>query len=131
MRWQITNDAPVYTQLVQQIERGIASGLLPPGERLASVRDMAAEAGVNPNTMQRALAELEREGLVYTQRASGRFVTEDASVIRQARQAIAEKQTGAFIRTMQELGISEEEMKDLIRRLWPLAQKQEREESPK
>ena len=64
MQWQFSNDAPIYTQLIQQVKVGIVTGAFPPGERLPSVRDLATEAGVNPNTMQRALAELERDGLV-------------------------------------------------------------------
>ena len=70
MQWQFSNDAPIYTQLIQQVKVGIVTGAYPPGERLPSVRDMATEAGVNPNTMQRALAELERDGLVYSQRTA-------------------------------------------------------------
>ena len=77
MKWQFKNDAPIYTQLIEQIKVGIVTNVFPPGERLPSVRDLAAEAGVNPNTMQRAMAELERQGLVYSQRTSGRMVTED------------------------------------------------------
>ena len=89
MEWNFRNDLPIYSQLVEQIKRGIVSGAFAPGERLSSVRDMAMEAGVNPNTMQRALQELEREGLVFSQRSSGRFVTEDVSVIDRARSALA------------------------------------------
>ena len=77
MNWQFSNDAPIYAQLIRQIRAGIVSGAFSPGERLPSVRDLAMEAGVNPNTMQRALTELERDGLVYSQRTSGRYVTED------------------------------------------------------
>ena len=66
MKWQFSNDAPIYSQLIAQIKVGIVSGAFPPGERLPSVRDLATEAGVNPNTMQRALTELERDGLVYS-----------------------------------------------------------------
>ena len=64
MEWKFRSDLPIYTQLVEQIKLGIVSGSLLPGERLMSVRDMATEAGVNPNTMQRALQELERDGMV-------------------------------------------------------------------
>ena len=78
MRWNIRSDAPVYSQLVEHIKLAIVSGEFPLGSRLPSVRELAAEAGVNPNTMQRAFAELEREGLVLTQRTAGRTVTEDA-----------------------------------------------------
>ena len=84
MQWQFSNDAPIYTQLIQQVKVGIVTGAFPPGERLPSVRDLATEAGVNPNTMQRALAELERDGLVYSQRTAGRFVTEDNTMINEA-----------------------------------------------
>ena len=75
MDWTFRNDLPIYSQLVDRIKLAIVSGALPPGERLASVRDLATEAGVNPNTMQRALQELERQGLVFSQRTAGRFVT--------------------------------------------------------
>ena len=71
MKWLFSNDAPIYTQLIEQIKVGIVAGAFPPGERLPSVRDLATEAGVNPNTMQRALAELERDGLVFSQRTAG------------------------------------------------------------
>ena len=82
MAWQFRNDIPIYTQLIAQIQQRIVSGALLPGERLPSVRDLAAEAGVNPNTMQRAMMEMEREELVYSQRTAGRFVTEDGERIR-------------------------------------------------
>ena len=77
MAWDLKSDRPIYTQLVEEIELRIISGRYEAGEKLASVRDLAAEAAVNPNTMQRALAELEQRGLVYSQRTSGRFITED------------------------------------------------------
>ena len=87
MLWQFSGDAPIYSQLIEQIKVGIVSGVFPPGERLPSVRDLATEAGVNPNTMQRALTELERDGLVYSQRTAGRFVTEDNTMINQAKRS--------------------------------------------
>ena len=88
MKWLFSNDAPIYTQLIEQIKVGIVAGAFPPGERLPSVRDLATEAGVNPNTMQRALAELERDGLVFSQRTAGRFVTEDKTMIEQAKKEL-------------------------------------------
>ena len=84
MNWNIRNDAPVYTQLVDQIARAIILGQFPPGSKLPSVRDFASDAGVNPNTMQRALAELERLELIRTQRTAGRTVTEDLARIDRA-----------------------------------------------
>ena len=92
MDWTFRNDLPIYSQLVDKIKLAIVSGALPPGERLASVRDLATEAGVNPNTMQRALQELEREGLVFSQRTAGRFVTEDITVIDEIKKALAKGQ---------------------------------------
>ena len=89
MKWQFSNDAPIYAQLIEQIKVGIVTGAFPPGDRLPSVRDLATEAGVNPNTMQRALAELERDGLVFSQRTAGRFVTEYKTMIDKAKRGLA------------------------------------------
>ena len=74
MEWKFTDDAPIYQQIMNIMKQQIASGELTPGQKLSSVREMALEAGVNPNTMQKAMAELEREGLLYSQRTAGRFV---------------------------------------------------------
>ena len=115
MNWQFSNNAPIYAQLVGQIRAGIVSGALAPGERLMSVRDLAMEAGVNPNTMQRALAELERDGLVYTQRTAGRYVTEDQAAITQARHALAAKRVRSFLSDMGRLGFEKEELLSLLR----------------
>lgn len=114
MQWQFSNDAPIYTQLIQQIKVGIVTGAFPPGERLPSVRDLATEAGVNPNTMQRALAELERDGLVYSQRTAGRFVTEDNTMINQAKRSLAERHVKTFLEAMLRLGFQKDEIIDLI-----------------
>ena len=113
MDWEIRDDAPIYSQLVAQIKLCIAAGALSPGERLPSVRDLAAEAGVNPNTMQRALQELERQGLVYSQRTSGRFVTEETDVIENAKRSLADEQVRSFLDAMARLGY----MRDDILRL--------------
>ena len=114
MQWQFSNDAPIYTQLIQQVKVGIVTGAFPPGERLPSVRDLATEAGVNPNTMQRALAELERDGLVYSQRTAGRFVTEDNTMINQAKRSLAEWHVKTFLEAMLRLGFQKDEIIDLI-----------------
>lgn len=115
MHWQFSNSAPIYTQLIGQIRAGIVSGVFAPGERLPSVRDLAMDAGVNPNTMQRALAELERDGLVYSQRTSGRFVTEDRAVIAAARHALVADRIRAFCQDMTNLGFEKEELLTLLR----------------
>ena len=109
MDWQFHNDQPIYTQLVNQIKFAIVSGALAPGDRMAAVRELALEAGVNPNTMQRALQQLEREGLVYAPRSSGRFVTEDLAVIEDAKAALAAEQIRRFSAAMHKLGYSMEE----------------------
>ena len=114
MLWQFSGDAPIYSQLIEQIKVGIVSGVFPPGERLPSVRDLATEAGVNPNTMQRALAELERDGLVYSQRTAGRFVTEDNTMINTAKRSLAERHVKTFLEAMLRLGFRKDEIIDLI-----------------
>lgn len=116
MKWQFSSDAPIYSQLIEQIKVGIVSGAFPPGDRLASVRDLAVEAGVNPNTMQRALTELERDGLVYSQRTSGRFVTEDTAMIETAKRNLANRQIRNFLTAMARLGYEKEEIVALVRR---------------
>lgn len=115
MQWSFSNDLPIYAQLIEQIKVGIVTGVFPKGERLPSVRDLATEAGVNPNTMQRAMMELERDGLVYSQRTSGRFVTEDESMIQQAKRSLAERHIKTFLAAMGRLGFQREELITLLR----------------
>ena len=115
MDWTFRNDLPIYSQLVDRIKLAIVSGALPPGERLASVRDLATEAGVNPNTMQRALQELEREGLVFSQRTAGRFVTEDITVIDEIKKTLAKGQIESFLKAMKELGYDRQGIIDLLK----------------
>ena len=114
MDWTFRNDLPIYSQLVEQIKLAIVSGVFTPGMRLSSVRDMAAEAGVNPNTLQRALQELERQGLVYSQRTAGRFVTEDTKVIENCKRALAQGQLAAFLDAMKQLGYDRAEIIALL-----------------
>lgn len=115
MEWRIRADLPIYAQLIFQIKLAIVSGEYLPGERLASVRELAMDAGVNPNTMQRALQELEREGMVYTQRTSGRFVTEDTKVIESAKKHLAEDRIKDFLEQMSRLGYPKEEILSLLK----------------
>lgn len=114
MEWDIRGDLPIYSQLIYQIKFALASGILQPGQKLPSVRDLALEAKVNPNTMQRAFTELEREGLVYSQRTSGRFVTEDLSRISTVRSSLAEEQLNQFLGAMKKLGFEDREITELI-----------------
>ena len=106
MSWEFQDHLPIYSQLMDTLKRRIITGRYLPGEKLPSVRELAAEAGINPNTVQRAFSELEREGLIYTQRATGKYVTENADEIKSARQALAKTQVAEFLSNMQSLGYS-------------------------
>ncbi|MEG0780639.1 MAG: GntR family transcriptional regulator [Oscillospiraceae bacterium] len=114
MNWFFAGDTPIYSQLVAQIKQGIVCGVFPPGERLPSVRDMATEASVNPNTMQRALTELERDGLVYSQRTAGRFVTEDKAMIDAVKKGLAREQIFSFLEAMYRLGYEKTDILTLL-----------------
>ena len=114
MPWHLTSDRPIYTQLIEQIKRKICSGVYPPGSKLPSVRDLAREASVNPNTMQRALAKLEEDGLLYTQRTSGRYVTEDVDMIKKAKNQLAKEHIQNFLTKMAELGFDYDEILSII-----------------
>ena len=122
MNWEFRSDRPIYAQLMEQITTAIASGALPPGGRIPSVRDLAQEASVNPNTMQKALTELEREGLVCTQRTAGRTVTQDAGRIEQLRIQLALRMAQEFLSRMDALGFPRSRIPELLQR----AQEEER-----
>ena len=115
MSEQFDSSRPIYAQLVERLKARILAGTYPPGGHLDSVRDLAAAAGVNPNTMQRALTELERDGLVYSQRTSGRYVTEDKDAIAAARHALAGDRVRSFLADMGRLGFEKEELLSLLR----------------
>ena len=108
--WRIEENRPIWVQLTEQLAEQIIAGRYGPGERMPSVRELAAEAGVNPNTMQRAMAELEAMGLAQTNRTAGRVVTEDMEIIAQKRKETAGKQIQEFIRRMRNLGLSSEDI---------------------
>lgn len=117
MIWNLKPDRPIYLQLLEHIELSIISGKYKPGEKLPSVRDLAEEASVNPNTMQKALAELERSGLVYTQRTAGRFITEDTKMIETLKTTLAKEEITTFFEKMKQLGFSIPETINLIQNL--------------
>lgn len=116
MPWELDSGQPIFKQIVDRIRMDIVSGKYQPGERMASVRELAAEAAVNPNTMQRAFAELERMGLVYSRRTSGRFITEDQEMILALRRDIAREKVKLFFESMGRLGFSREETLALVDR---------------
>lgn len=114
MPWTLDSDRPIWAQLVERLKTQIVSGYYPPGSRLPTVRDLAAQASVNPNTMQKAFTELERTGLVVTMRTSGRIVTQDTGRILQARAELASEQLEQFWEQMGRLGFSQEEIWTLL-----------------
>ena len=109
MEWNFTDDRPIWQQLVEQLTLRILKGEYPPGERLPGVRELAAQAGVNPNTMQRAMAQLEADGLAVGSRTAGRTVTQDAAVIEAAAKARAKAAVSECLRILEELGYSAED----------------------
>ena len=115
MSEQFDSSRPIYAQLVERLKARILAGTYPPGGHLDSVRDLAAAAGVNPNTMQRALAQLEAEGLVRTERTSGRFVTEDTDLIEQLRASAARNIAADFLEKMRSIGYTPQQAAELLR----------------
>lgn len=114
MAWELNSDRPIYTQILEIIQTRIISGIYKPGEKLPSVRELAAQASVNPNTMQKAFAELEKSGLITTQRGSGRSVTEDTIMIEQVQKQIAVLQIKNFFEKMKELGYDNDHILKLV-----------------
>lgn len=117
MAWEFESDRPIYAQLIEQIKLRIISGVYKLGEKLRSVRELAAEAAVNPNTMQKALAELEQVGLLYSQRTSGRYVTEDEIMVKEVKEAMALEQIKEFLKKMHDLGFDIEETVSIIEKV--------------
>lgn len=101
MPWDLDNDRPIYLQLMERIQQDIIAGIYNPGDKLPSVRDLALDASVNPNTMQKALSELERSGLVYSQRTSGRFITEDDAMLKKMKKDLASEHIHQLILRLQ------------------------------
>lgn len=118
MCWDLSSDRPVYLQIVEKIQIEIVAGHYKAGDKLPSVRELAAIAAVNPNTMQKALTELERTGLVYANRTSGRFITEDKELLAQAKKDLASAEVSAFLAKMKQFRYSEEEIFALIKELY-------------
>ena len=114
MPWTLDSSRPIYLQIIERVQMDIITGRYQPGDKLPSVRDLAQEAAVNPNTMQKALSELERSGLIYSQRTSGRFITEDKELIHQMKKELAAAEVSAFVAHMKQLGITPEEIRQLL-----------------
>lgn len=114
MEWHVDNSAPIYLQLLEQLQMRIITGIYQPGQQLPAVRELAAEAGVNPNIMQKALAELERLELAFSKRTSGRFITEDEEKIKALWKQLAMEEVKKFTEKMQQLGIEREGLLAMI-----------------
>ena len=114
MSWIIDNNRPVYIQLVEQLKSKIISGEFKSGQKIDSVRVLAQDAQVNPNTMQKALAELERQNLVFSKRTSGRFVTDNEELIKSMKEELAGEEIKNLKKNLERLGFSEEEIVDFV-----------------
>lgn len=115
MEFFFSTDKPIYLQIMDTIKLGILSGEFPKGSRLASVRDLAIQANVNPNTMQKALLELERLGFIRTERTSGRFITDDEDMISSMKVDLASLEVKQFLNKMNELGLNTNQTIELIK----------------
>ena len=108
MAWKFSSEKAIYLQIMDKIKVDILSGTIPVGAKFNSVREMAVIAGVNPNTMQKALSELEQEAFLITDRTNGRFITQDETLLSQCKQNLAEKITNDFILSMKSIGYDNE-----------------------
>ena len=109
-----TDGTPIYLQIIRYIQQGLAAGTIQDGDELPSRRVVSALLAVNPNTVQRALAELEGTGLLHTQRTAGRFVTEDTAVIQSAKEELARSRTREYLESMAQLGYDRQQVKALL-----------------
>lgn len=114
MEWNFSSDRAIYAQIVERLQIGIVTGYYEKGAKIPSVRELAAEAAVNPNTMQKALSDLESTGIIVSQRTAGRFVTDDITLIDSTKQSMARHVIGEYFKNMQRLGIATNEAKQII-----------------
>ena len=117
MSWNLDSSRPIYAQIIEKVSLDIVSGKYQPGDKLPSVRDLAAQAGVNPNTMQKSLSELERENLFHSAITSGRFITEDKAMIEKMREELASTQIKEFLNKMSQMGFDYEKTITLLEKL--------------
>lgn len=115
MAWKFTTDRAVYLQIAERIEKAVLSGVYPPGEQLPSVRQLALEAAVNPNTVQHAFTELENQGIIYSRGTLGRFVTQDTETIEACRREMAQQLVQQFLKDIAQLGVSTEQAITMIK----------------
>ena len=114
MGWKFSDDTPIYLQIIEALKTDIVSGKYKSGDKLPAVRDLAFDAGVNPNTVQRAYAELERQGLVQSERTSGRFVSIDDKKIEELRKDLCDIYVRDLFQKLKDLGMDERTIKDVL-----------------
>ena len=108
--WKFTADKPIYMQIIEHVRQKIVSGEYKCAQQLPTVRELAAEAGVNPNTVQRAMSELEETGLIHSNRTSGRFITDDEKLIAELKKELALSELDGFFGKMRQLGFDKEQI---------------------
>lgn len=114
MAWSFNNEQPLYLQIVDGIKRRIIMGEYAPGSQLPTVRQLAEETAINPNTVQKAMGQLEQEELVFSQGTIGRYISQDPELPKTLLTALASKQIRTFLDAMNTLGISREQTIQLI-----------------
>lgn len=117
MPWEFNNERPIYLQLMENIRQRIINGTYKPGDKIPSVRELATEASVNPNTMQKALSELERDGLIYANRTTGRFITDDINLVEELKFNVAKEHMHEYLQNMKNLGFSYKDSAALLQHL--------------
>ncbi len=115
MGWNLDDSRPIWPQLKELLMRDIVAGKYDMGGPFPTVRDLAEDAGVNRNTMQRALSELESEGLVITNRTAGRTVTTDTELVAQIKADLARRNVARFMDEMAAIGYSADEVISIIK----------------
>lgn len=114
MAWSFSSDRPVYLQIAERIIKSVLSGKYVAGEQIPTVRQLALEAAVNPNTVQHAFAELENEGIIISKGTVGRYVTDDTEIIEACRKRMAKQLVKSFVKNAVQLGVSEEQCLEMI-----------------
>ena len=116
MAWEMNSDRPIYTQILEKIQTMIICGVYKPGDKLPSVRELASLANVNPNTMQKALQELEDKGLIFTERTNGKFVTNDKKLIQNLKEEYIKNIAKTYFNSMKLIGISKKDALDYLQK---------------
>ena len=116
MSFEFNNETPIFLQIIEHIKMKIISKNYLPNEKLPSVRELSFQFGVNPNTIQKALSELEGMGLIITERTNGKFVTGDEEVIKKVAEQTVSEMIDNFFTSMQQLGFSDREILEMIRK---------------